>query len=244
MVGLKNSTNGIDQLYLPTHMSLRGCYSLYLSCLGYSVTFYNDGNYTVGDWDSPDEDVDDEANSPQYVSLSCFYSVWQCNFGHIKVSKPSEDICNLCDAFANRHKYQLSEEANSSSDGELCLKEPPDLTNYNSDDEWGEEYWASIGQPKEKSTFEPTEQIPQEKSKVDELMEDEGAAADDPALERREQMICRAYKHVEMARVQRLKYTNLIHKARQDSLGNVVHSKRTYTLCSQLWTEYGGPSLE
>jgi hypothetical protein len=29
--------------------------------------------------------------------------------------------------------------------------------------------------------------------------------------------------------VQRLKYTNLIHKARQDSLGSVVHSKRTYT---------------
>jgi hypothetical protein len=118
--------------------------------------------------------------------LSCFYSVWQRDFGHIKVSKPSVDICNLCIAFANRHKYQLSEEANSSADGELFPKELPDLTDYNPDNKWGEEYWASIGQPKEKSTHETTEQIPQEKSKVDELMEDEGAAADDPTLERRE----------------------------------------------------------
>jgi hypothetical protein len=199
MVGLKNSTDNIDQLYIPTHMSLRGCYSSYLSRLGYSVTFYNDGNYTVGDWASPDEDVGNKANPPQYVSLSCFYSVWQRDYGHIRVSKPSEDICNLCVAFPNRHKYQLSE-ANSSADGELFLKEPPDLTaDFGSDDEWDEE--DLVRQPKEESTLEPTEQIPQEKSKVDELMEDEGAAADDPELERREQMICRAYKHVEMARV-------------------------------------------
>jgi hypothetical protein len=129
-------------------MSLRGCYSSYLSCLGYNVTFYNDGNYTVGDWASPDEDVDNDANPPQYVSLSCFYSVWQRDYGHIKVSKLSEDICNLCVAFANRHKYQLSEANNSSADGELILKEPPDPTaDFGSDDEWDEE--DLVRQPKE-----------------------------------------------------------------------------------------------
>jgi hypothetical protein len=51
-------------------------------------------------------------------------------------------------------------------------------------------------------------------------------------------MICRAYKHVEMARVQHLKYTNLIIKARQDSLGNVVHSKRTRIWRSQSLTKH------
>jgi hypothetical protein len=167
--------------------------------------------------------------APPYVSLNCFYSIWQRDYGHIKVSKPSEDICNLCVAFANRHKYQLSEEANSSADGELFIQQTSHLTDFDFDDEWEEEDWASSGQPKEKSTLESTKQTPWEKSKVDELMEDEGAAADDPALERREQMIYRADKHVEMARAQQIKYTILINKARQDSLDSVVHSKRTYT---------------
>jgi hypothetical protein len=73
----------------------------------------------------------------------------------------------LCVAFANRHKYQLSE-ANSSADGELFLKEPPDPTaDFGSDDKWDEE--DLVRQPKEESTLKPTEQIPQEKSREDAL---------------------------------------------------------------------------
>ena len=120
-----------DQLFLPTHMSLRGCYASYLQRLGYNITYYNDGNYSVGEWKSPNEDNDADAVAPPYVSLNCFYSVWQRDFGHIKVSKPSEDICNLCVAFANRHKYQLaSEQANSSADGELFIQQTDHLTEF------------------------------------------------------------------------------------------------------------------
>jgi hypothetical protein len=62
-----------------------------------------DGNYEVGEWKS-EEDKGNGTPLP-YVSLSSFYRIWQRDYGHIKVSKPSEDIRNLCVAFANRHKY-------------------------------------------------------------------------------------------------------------------------------------------
>jgi hypothetical protein len=42
-------------------------------------------------------------------------------------------------------------------------------------------------------------------------------------------MIGRAYMHVEMVRVQRLKYVDAINKARSDATANVVHSNGTYT---------------
>jgi hypothetical protein len=67
-----------------------------------------------------------------YVSLSCFYDVWQRDYGNIKVSKPSEDICNKCAAFANRHK---ATSANSSADQYLFLNDIPDLTDMDSESE-------------------------------------------------------------------------------------------------------------
>jgi hypothetical protein len=144
------------------------------------------------------------------------------------VSKPSEDICNLCVAFANRHKYRLPDESaeNSSADAELFTQPPPLLTEYDSDDSEDEEEDTS-GEPKEKSTVAGEEAV--EESPVDRLLNDKDAVADDPAVERREQMIGRAYKHVEMARAQRLLYTNLINKARRDAIDSIQHSKRSYT---------------
>ena len=232
MTGLRNSKDDIDEVYLPTYMSLRGCYRDYLSCLGYTVTWFNDGNYEVErntDQDE-DEDRDDEPPLP-YVSLSCFYRVWQRDFGHIKVSKPSEDICNLCVAFANRHKYKSAKdsEANSSADNRLFTSDPPPLDNDDDDESDDEEEDADDGgEPKEKPSLEQATTT-QEKSPVQQLLDDIDAVADDPELEKREQMIGRAYMHVEMARVQRVKYVNCVNKARRDTVDKVKHSKRTYT---------------
>ena len=72
MTGLRNSKDDIGDIYLPTYMSLRGCYVDYLSCIGYTVTWFNDGNYEVGV--TKDQEEDDEP-PPPYVSLSCFYCV-------------------------------------------------------------------------------------------------------------------------------------------------------------------------
>jgi nucleosome binding factor SPN SPT16 subunit len=68
MCGLKNSTDDIDVLYLPTHMSLRGCFASYLSRLGYSVEFFNDGNYRVGEWSPPSHDEDGDESIGAYDS--------------------------------------------------------------------------------------------------------------------------------------------------------------------------------
>ena len=144
------------------------------------------------------------------------------------MSKPSEDICNLCVAFANRHKYKLSQDkssANSAADEHLFIPEQHPISKDSDEDKEEEECVDDNGEPEEKSTPEQTP----EKSQIQELLDNNNAAANDPDLERREQMIGRAYLHVEIARVQRLLYTNLINKARRDAVDKVVHSKRTYT---------------
>jgi hypothetical protein len=233
MTGLRNSKDDVNEVYLPTYMSLRGCYGDYLSRIGYTITWFNDGNYEVGR-KKDEDDEDDGADEPPvpYVSWGCFYRVWRRDFGHIKVSKPSEDICNLCVAFANRHKYKTAQdsEANSAADEHLFTVEPPPLDEDDDDDDSDEEEEDADdgGEPEEKSSLEQTTTT-QEKSEVQQLLDDPDAAADDPELEKREQMIGRAYMHVEMARAQRVKYVNCVNKARRDAIDKVEHSKRTYT---------------
>jgi hypothetical protein len=55
MTGLRNSTDDIDEVYLPTYMTLRRCFEDYLSRLGYPIKWYNDGNYEVGEWKSEED---------------------------------------------------------------------------------------------------------------------------------------------------------------------------------------------
>jgi hypothetical protein len=146
--------------------------------------------------------------------------VWQRDYGHIKVSKPSEDICNKCVAFSNRHKFKDVKDAtaNSSADKHLFADdEPPPLSYYDDKDSNEEEEDANDGgEPEEEHSAAQT--TTQEKSPIKELLENSDAVADDPELEAREQMIGRAYMHVEMARVQRLMYVEAINKARHDAI--------------------------
>ena len=77
MVGLCNNTDDIETVYLLTFMSIGSCYASYLDRLGYSITTFNDGNYKRGMRSHP------------------LYNVWKRDFGHIKVSRPAEDVCTL-----------------------------------------------------------------------------------------------------------------------------------------------------
>jgi len=47
-------------------------------------------------------------DSGDYVSFPTYYYKWKTSFPKLKVSKPIEDICAYCYAFANRHKYQAN----------------------------------------------------------------------------------------------------------------------------------------
>jgi hypothetical protein len=143
------------------------------------------------------------------------------------VSRPSEDICNQCCAFANHHRYKSGSDdsLNSEADASLFL-EPPPFCDFDSDSDEEEEY--NNDKPEEEPTIESNQQ-PTEKSAVEQLLENSDAMAEDPALEEREQMIGRACLHDEMARAQYVLYAHLISKARCDALDKVEHNKRTYT---------------
>jgi hypothetical protein len=226
MCGLRNSTGDTDRVYLPTWMSSRGCYAQYLDELGYEFKSYNDGNYEVIPRKSTGEE--DEGEPLPYISLGCFYKTWKREFGHIKVSPPSEDICNKCLAFSNRHKYMAENSANSAADVALFLADPDDDDSIIDDGAEAEEE-ATDATKQCSSEEEPAAQEVSEKSTVEQLLEDEGAASTDPLTEAREQMIGRAYLHVEMARVQRLLYSTFVNKARCSVVSKVPHSESIHT---------------
>jgi hypothetical protein len=70
------------------------------------------------------------------------------------VSKPSEDLCNLCVAFSNRHKFKEVKDAtaNSSADEHLFTDEPPPLTDDDDSSDDEEEEVNDGVDPKKKLT--------------------------------------------------------------------------------------------
>ena len=195
------------------------------------MEFYNDSNYSVGERSGDVGDV-----KHPFVSLGSFYSLWKTEFAHIKVSKPSKDICTLCHCFANCHKYCIGSTANSSADETLFRPEyTPDEETVQSDEEDNEEQSTEGGRKGADAEEEPKEDEPKAGSEEQECSEIErilgaDSVSGDKDLESREQMIGRAYLHVEMACAQRLLYNRLTAKARSDAEQKKPHTQRTYTL--------------
>ncbi len=46
-----------------------------------------------------------EIDAGEYCSFPTYFNLWKCDFPDLKVSRPVEDICIVCYAFANRHRY-------------------------------------------------------------------------------------------------------------------------------------------
>ena len=100
--GMEESTNcdvDDDAIYLPRYMTIRSCYKRYMNMLGYNAWTTGSGVTIIERADGNDIDTDDFIGFPTY-----FYT-WKSTFLKLKVSKPVEDICQYCYAFANRHKY-------------------------------------------------------------------------------------------------------------------------------------------
>jgi hypothetical protein len=72
-------------------------------------------------WDGPGN----MADASNYVSLSTYVTIWHHHYPHLKVSRPTEDICEMCYRFANRHRHpavhnrDTSMATNSTDDGNL-----------------------------------------------------------------------------------------------------------------------------
>jgi hypothetical protein len=46
-----------------------------------------------------------EVDAGEYCSFPTSFNLWKCDFLDLKVSRPVEDICKDCYAFANHHRY-------------------------------------------------------------------------------------------------------------------------------------------
>jgi len=95
-----NRDNDDDERYLPMSMGYRNCYKQYLASLGYTnVRNTASGVFILG------EREDGEAvDSGDFVFFPTYDHKWKTSFPKLKVSKPIEDICAYCYAFANCHK--------------------------------------------------------------------------------------------------------------------------------------------
>jgi hypothetical protein len=108
-----NRDNDDNERYLPMSMGYLNCYKRYLALLGYTnVRSTASGAFILG------EREDGEAvDSGDFVSFPTYYYKWKTSFPKLKVSKPIEDICAYCYAFANRHKFLANRAMGRGDDG-------------------------------------------------------------------------------------------------------------------------------
>jgi hypothetical protein len=93
---LKNTD--LDLVELPAWHSKRYLYRSFLLDHSGEVTFDNlSYKFTEIELDGSTHD--------KAISRTAFCMFWQKNFPKLCISCPSEDICNGCVIFANRHKY-------------------------------------------------------------------------------------------------------------------------------------------
>ena len=102
-----------DGVYLPSSTGYRSCYYRYMDDQGYSVRPKPNEDLTIK-WKG-DSTVPKKDRTP-YISQRTYVRVWKRDYSHLKVSKPVEDICELCYKLANRHKYLAQHTCNSPVD--------------------------------------------------------------------------------------------------------------------------------
>jgi hypothetical protein len=99
MQGHANHDDSPDVTYLLISMGYQSCYKRYMALLGYVVWTTAMGAYIVMGEDGK------EVDAGEYCSFPTYFNMWKCDFPDLKVSRPVEDICKDCYAFANHHRY-------------------------------------------------------------------------------------------------------------------------------------------
>ncbi len=215
--GNGNRNNNEEDIYLPTSDGYRPCYYLYLKSLGYSAKPNASGTVAVT-WDGNNMD-----DAPTYIGLSTYVTMWRHHYPHLKVSRPAEDICEMCYRFANRHRHLAVHNShtllltNSTDDGNLFQLMHQDLDINESNEEEDDNNIDESGM--HAPTISNTNK--------DDI--DQGAATNSMD-EERELMLLRAVVHVKAARAQQSLYQECIKRAVSDTKQNVNHNSKTYTL--------------
>lgn len=104
-VAMKLRDDDADLLELPTSFTKRNLYCRYVVEQGW--TFKLDSTGRVVDKTAVDEDLDEPASWPTFLTF------WKKNHPKLVIPNASEDICNECFVYANRHKYSTSTDPES-----------------------------------------------------------------------------------------------------------------------------------
>jgi len=201
-----NRDDDDDARYLPMSMGYRNCYKRYMASLGYTnVRSTASGAFILG------EREDGEAlNSVDFVTFPTYFYKWKTCFPKLKVSKPVEDICAYCFAFANRHKYLANRAIRRGDDG----------SDEDDGDDNAVDATANADDGKEGTAD----------SSVDVDVDLNAPAASWRKVdEERELMLLEAAIHIKMARAQRALYQAKVARAVQDATAKKDHSEKVYT---------------
>ena len=71
-------------------MEYRQCYRRYLASLGYRAETMETGAFKIS------RDDGGGIDNGEFVSYTRFYLKWKQDYPNLKVSRPVEDICNIC----------------------------------------------------------------------------------------------------------------------------------------------------
>ena len=178
-------------------MGYRSCYRRYMSSLGYITETTATVAFKIRKEDGSAVDTG------EFVSFPTYHTKWKRDYPNLKVSRPVEDICNLCYTFAHRQKF-------FSDHMRRCGGYAED-TNDDDDDDDNED--QNVVDELARLTRDININRPE--------------CASDKVAEEKEQMMLEAAEHIKMARAQRQLYQDKVEKARR-TVGK-IHSERTYT---------------
>lgn len=83
----------MNVMYLPISLGYCPYYRRYMAPLGHRAEKTERGSFTISRDDGGD------INSSEFVSYPEYFNKWKRDYPDLKVSRPMEDICNLCYTF-------------------------------------------------------------------------------------------------------------------------------------------------
>ena len=211
--GMEEHTNrdvDEDAIYLPRYMTIRSCYKRYMNILGYNVRTSGSGVSIVEREDGKDIDRDD------FVSFPTYFYTWKSKFPKLKVSKPVEDICQYCYAFANRHKYLANRSLRQGDDGD------------DGNDDGGNDFETNDGDEEDGAEEEVTTDRESRATPIRGLSLNTPESSCREVEEERELMLLEAAEHIKMARAQRALYQSKVELAVRHATEKKEHCDRAY----------------
>jgi hypothetical protein len=160
-----------------------------------------------------------EVDAGEYCSFPIYFNLWKRDFPDLKVSRPVEDICKDCYAFANRHRYLANHTMGCNDDDDNGN------TNDSSNVECSSDSRSNEGSNNDsRNDFFDVGVCTMGNADLH-----CPEAASTKADEERELMLLQAAVHIKMARAQRALYQAKVADAVADATAGKEHSVRRYT---------------